>query len=347
MKNICPAALIDRLFRTAKWIALGIACIASAPIVRGQSHCMDYWTAAYKCSQGCGSCGGSSSGGGYKAPSYDYGAAQRAQQAAAAAEAERQRQAEAERIERERQAELKRQKDAEFIRNRDKTILKGSVGASLVENEGGLKGSRVVSAGLKELSPGDRPAPGIQGAHSAWKQLNCAAALSGYALAAVKQTQPDYQESTYLLAQASNALNGQTLNVECPATAPFPDLRGRKVDMEQAKDSEKKIIERAVVVVARMKQRSEPAEASPVPAKNAPESADEKVRRVQRELNQANSQKITGQTKADIDAQEQDRKELTKLILANERLEKGDFSNVIADTQETARTRRKPASLSK
>lgn len=289
-----------------------------------------------------------STGGGYGAPSYDYGAAQRAQQAAAAAEAERQRQAEEERIEHERQADLKRQKDAEFIRNRDKTILKGSVGASVLQNEGGLKGSSVVSAGLKELSPGDRPAPGIQGEHSAWKQLNCAAALSGYAFAALKQATPDYQESSFLLAQASNALDGQTLNVECPATAPFPDLRDRKVDMDQVKDSEKKIIERAVVVVARMKQRIELTGGSPSPAKNAPESADEKMRRVQGELNQANSQKITGKTKADIDAQEQDRKELTKLILANERLEKGDFTSVIADTQEpAARPRRKPAPMSK
>lgn len=290
--------------------------------------------------------GSKSTGGGSSAPSYDYGAAQRAQQAAA--EADRQRQAEAERIERQRQDELKRQKDAEFIRNRDKAILKGSVGASLLENEGGLKGSRVVSAGLKELSPGDRPAPGMRGEHAAWKQLNCAAALSGYAFAAVRQTPPDYQESAYLLAQASNALNGQVLNVECPVAAPLPDLRGRKVDMDQAKDSEKKIIERAVVVVARMKQRDEPAGASSALARNVPESADEKVRRIQRELNQANSQKITGKTKADIDAQEQDRKELTKLILANERMEKGEFTSVIADTQEpSARPRRKQAPASR
>ena len=57
-------------------------------------------------------------------PSYDYEAARRAQEALdAAAAAERQRQVEAERIERERVAAEKRRKDAEFIRNRDATVL--------------------------------------------------------------------------------------------------------------------------------------------------------------------------------------------------------------------------------
>lgn len=88
-----------------------------------------------------------SSGGGYQAPSYDYEAARRAQEAAAAAE--RQRQAEAERIERERLAEEKRKND-EFIRNRDATVntLKGSSGGAMSQLKGlagtdssGLRGS--------------------------------------------------------------------------------------------------------------------------------------------------------------------------------------------------------------
>ena len=92
-------------------------------------------------------CTGGSRGGGYRAPSYDYEAARRAQEAAA----ERQRQQEeADRIERERLAEEKRQKDAAFIRDRDATAntLKGSSGGALNQLKGiagtdnsGLKGS--------------------------------------------------------------------------------------------------------------------------------------------------------------------------------------------------------------
>ena len=83
-------------------------------------------------------------------PSYDYGAAERAQQAAA--EAERQRkQAEAEQVERERLAEEKRKQDeADFIQKRDATAntLKGSSNPAMNQLKGlsgmdnsGLKGS--------------------------------------------------------------------------------------------------------------------------------------------------------------------------------------------------------------
>jgi hypothetical protein len=332
---------------TVLWAMVGTACFASASAMA--DSCESYWTAEYKCMQGCGPCAGSSSGSGNSTPSYDYGAAQRAHQAAADAEAERQRQqADADRIEQERLAEEKRKKDADFIRNRDNTVLKGSVGASVFQNNGALKGGSLVSSGLKELSPRDRPTPGLQGDQAAWKQLHCAAALSGYAFAAVKQSTPDYQESSFLLAQASNALNGQSLNVECPAAPAFPDMRSRAVDMNQVRESEKTLINRAVVVVERMKQRNAPATVLPETAKKEPETSDDKLRRVQRELNQANSQKISGKTKAEIDAQEQDRKELTKLILANERLEKGELISVVADTgqaADTPRSRRKPVAV--
>ena len=113
-------------------------------------------------------CDGSESGsrGSTSTPSYDYGAAPRAQQAAAAAAAERQRQAEAERVERERQAEEKRQKDAAFIRGRDSAAgtLKGSSGSAMDQLKGlsgadnsGLKGSGfdTGSTGLKGLRGSD------------------------------------------------------------------------------------------------------------------------------------------------------------------------------------------------
>lgn len=59
--------------RVTLWAMLGIVGLVSmSPVAHGQSHCQPYWTAAYKCSQGCGSCGSSSgggSGGGYTDPS--------------------------------------------------------------------------------------------------------------------------------------------------------------------------------------------------------------------------------------------------------------------------------------
>lgn len=49
--------------RLVLWILLGGCGLVSAPpMAYSQSHCQSYWTAAYKCSQGCGSCGSSSGG---------------------------------------------------------------------------------------------------------------------------------------------------------------------------------------------------------------------------------------------------------------------------------------------
>lgn len=153
----------------AHWVLLSVVGLVSAPpTAYSQSHCQSYWTAAYKCAQGCGSCGSSpGGGGGGGAPTYDYEAARRAQEAAAA---ESQRQAEAARIERERIAEEKRRTDAKFVRDRDATAstLKGSSGDAMLQLKGmpntdssGLKGSGGTafdtgSGGLKELRGADR-----------------------------------------------------------------------------------------------------------------------------------------------------------------------------------------------
>jgi hypothetical protein len=283
------------------------------------------------------------------APRPDDGAAARAQEAAAAAEAER--------IGRERLAEEKRKKDAEFIRNRDATAgtLKGSIiGTTAAPNEGGLKGSSTLDTGLRELRDSDRVARDVQGPQAAWKQLHCAAALSGYAFAALSKPMqgkpsenfqdPDYQEFSFLAKEALNALNGQTLGVACPAAPPFPDLKGRAVDMNKVKEAEKKILGRALVIAERMKQRSDKPAASTEAAQSANETPDEKMRRVQRELNQANSRKINGKTQQEIDQQERDRKELARLILANSRLEKGELTAVSVEMpkEEARGARRKP-----
>ena len=137
--------------RAALGAMLGIVCLASLPAIAGSRDMGCSPTVANPCT-------GGGSGGGYSVPSYDYGAAQRAQEAAeAAAAAERQRQAEADRIERERLAEEKRQKDAAFIRDRDAAAntLKGSSGSAMSQLKGlsgtdssGLKGSGFDSGGI-------------------------------------------------------------------------------------------------------------------------------------------------------------------------------------------------------
>ena len=261
----------------------------------------------------------------------DDGAARRAREAeaasAAAAAAEQQRREEAERIERNRLAEEKRKKDAEFIRNRDATAstLRGAgIGTAVTPNDG-LRGSGGVDTGLRELRGGDRAARDLQGPQAAWKQLHCAASLSGYAMAALSKPmpgdatknfqEPDYQEFSFLAKEASNAFNGQALGVECPAAPPFPDSSGRAVDLEKVTEAGRKILDRAVVIAERMKQRGDRPAVAPAPAHAVAKRPRTRLRRVQRDLNQVNSRQITGRTRQEIDQQEKDRKELANLVL--------------------------------
>lgn len=149
--------------RAVSWIMLGIACLASASAMAGSRDMGCSPTVANPCPGG--STNGGSGGGGYSAPSYDYEAARRAQEAAA----ERQRQQEeADRIERERLAEEKRQKDAAFIRDRDAAAntLKGSSSTNTTQLKGlsgtdnyGLKGSGTdAGAQLKSVERHSRDA---------------------------------------------------------------------------------------------------------------------------------------------------------------------------------------------
>ena len=197
-----------------------------------------------------------------------------------------------------------------------------------------------MDTGLKMLRDSDRVTRDLQGPQAAWKQLNCAAALSGYALAALSNPTPDHQESSFLMEQALNALNGQTLGVECPVAPRFPNSHGRAVDMHQGKEAEKKILISAMAIAERMKQRDSQPAVSSVPDQTAKETPDEKMRRIQRELNEINSKKITAKTQQGIDQQEMDRKALAKLILANNRIEKGEFVSVGVDIPNENDTRR-------
>lgn len=150
--------------RAALWIMLGVACFVSTTALAGEPA---WWTQqkrdcnlpsglAYNNWDGqCNSSPGNST----SAPSYNYEAVRRAQEAEATAATERQRQqAEAAK----RAAEKKRQEEADFIRGRDSAAssLKGSSGSEINQLKGlsdadssGLKGSGFDSgsSGLKGL----------------------------------------------------------------------------------------------------------------------------------------------------------------------------------------------------
>ena len=150
------------------WTALCVACAASAP---GMAQVRDMGcspTVANPCT------GGSGSSNTRPAPGYDTGAARRAHEAeaasSAAAAAEQRRQAEADRIERERMAEEKRRKDAEFIRNRDAAAgtLRGSSGGAMDQLRGtagtdssGLRGSGFDTGGSGARLRDTKPQPAL------------------------------------------------------------------------------------------------------------------------------------------------------------------------------------------
>ena len=284
----------------------------------------------------CGSYGDGPSLGPF-IPGPDYEAERRAQEAAAA---ERQRQQdEADRI---AAVEKKRKEEeqAKFLRDRDKLVekLKGSSGPPASPSNGGLKGSSSINTGLKELRGADRGTRDTQGPQTAWRQLHCAAEIAGFALAALGQ-RGDYDEFGALSTEALKSLDGQRIDVVCTAAPLFPDVQGRAVDMEQGKQAQRTILSRARVIAERMKQRGDQPTVSPSPAQTATETSGDKLRRVQRELNDQNSKKVTGTTQHDMAQQERDRKELTKLILANNGLEKGELTSVSVVLEDDAPAR--------
>jgi hypothetical protein len=324
--------------RVALWALLVIVCIDTMPTMADWHDetllSMDIPEPHARCAwENCENSPGS--GPTYPSPP-DYEAERRAQEAAA----ERQRQKEeADRIERQHRqeeadriaAEKKRKEEeqAKFIRDRDEAIkkIKGSSGTSVTPTNGGLKGSSPVNTGLKELRGADRVTRDTQGTQTAWKQLHCAAEVAGFALAALGQ-RGDYGEFGALSVEAMKSLDGQRVDVVCTAAPPFPDSHGRAEDMEQAKQTQRTILSRAAAIAERMKQRGDQPAGSQAAVPAAMETPEDKLRRVQRELNKANDEKITGKSQQEIDQQERDRKELTKLILVNNRLEKGELTNL-------------------
>lgn len=284
-------------------------------------------TLANPCTGGSGSSGG----GGYSAPSYDY-EAERRQQEEQAAEAERVRQEEVRRQEAEdRRRKEEAEKQAAFIRSRDEAArsLKGS------SFSGGLKGSSQLELkdAMRELKGSSQVSPDKSKQVVAWKQLHCAASIAGYALSAL-QTRGDYKEFGTLSTEALKALDGQRLNVECRSAPPFPDLRGKPVDLDRIKDAERNILTRAAAIADRAKQRGDTPQALTPPTTAQAETQEEKLRRVQRELNAINSQKVTGKTQQQINQQEKDRQDLAQLVLINNGIEKGNLTNVSVDLED-------------
>lgn len=340
MKNILIRVAARDLRRAALWAMLAMVSFSSGSAWAGEPA---WWT---KQKRDCGLPSGlaynnwngecRSGTNNRSAPAIDYEAERRQQEAAAAeaaAEAERQRQAEAQRI------KEAAEKQAAFIRSRDDAAntLKGSIGTTVSPNNGGLKGSN--DYGLKDavsdhgLKGSTTPSSGQSKQAAAWKQLHCAASIAGYALSAL-QTKGDYNEFGTLSIEALKALDGQRPSVECGNAPPFPDARGKAVDMERVKATERQVLERAASIAERMKQRQAGAKPALAAAPTGPETPDEKMRRVQKELDRVNSEKITGKTQKEIDQQEKDRKKLAKLVLVNNGLAKGDFSSVGADLSE-------------
>ncbi len=316
------------------WSAPEMHCAGPAPC-----FCPNGSRPMADCNESCESlCGlGGSSG---DSGSYDNGEALREQQRLEAERrAESERQAELERQrkaadERHQKEEVERQ--AKFIQDRDDAAgsLRGSKGtSSTVSGSVQLRGSNTlrVESGLKDAL-NDTGLRGTQPANNAaknqqtkaWQQVHCAANIAKYALEAL-QTKADYDEFGTLSVEAFKAMDGQRPNVGCGTAPAFPEMGGKAVDMDRVIASERQVLERATAIAERMKQRGDkPGTMQPTASKPpANETQIEKVRRETRELSVINSTKITGKTQQEINQQEQDRKELAKLVIKNNELESG------------------------
>lgn len=228
-------------------------------------------------------------------------------------------------------SEIQRARLVEALAGQDAASAAAQQRVNVVLDGGSTGGLTLLDLNAKE-SPTKSQTGTKQGTaaqEKAWKQLHCAAEIAGFALKALEQ-RGDYDAFGDLSTEALKALDGQG-SVTCTPTPPFPSFQGHEVGMEQAKAAQERILSRAKVIAEGMKQRGDkPAVLSAID-QTAKETPDEKIRRVQRELNQANSQKITGKTQQEIDQQERDRRELAKLILDNSHLEKGELTSVVVD----------------
>jgi len=167
-----------------------------------------------------------------RSPDYGDGEAQRQQE-------EQRRQAE----EQQRQAAARRQQEQQqqFDADKQKALqsLKGVTpggelslkGADTIKDTStnffGLKGG-VGDTGIKNVKP-EKHARDVS---TAWKQLHCSAEIAGYAIAAARKG--DMNEVRYLADEATRALNGAALGVQCAPAPPPPKLHGNRKTPDKA-----------------------------------------------------------------------------------------------------------------
>ena len=322
-------------------VAFALVLGASAPAL---ADCG--WQQKQVCGGVC--CGGS---GGYAAPNYYQQQQQAIQMQQQQAEQQRQA-AEAARIERERQAELDRQQQkAEQRRqqeeaenqakfNRDKaealSTLKGSLGTSITSNSSGsseLKGT-LTDTGIKNLQA-DQKSRDLEGSHAAWKQLHCAASIAFDAVSALQASLNDPRHDTsefkYLSGEASNALNGARLGVECPPAPAYPSHEVKAAAMNRGKAVTRKILDRAAKVADRIAQvpsSSSDASATATPKATVLSGDDglSKLRAEQAALNRNQRRKYDPTSQASINREQKEKKEIARLIQDAKKVETGDFS---------------------
>lgn len=138
---------------------------------------------------------------------------------------EREQQEEARRQEQARRQaeEAERQRRYNADRDAATATLKGGTGTPFF-GAGALRGAPPAGVGIRELKP-ETSIRDLGGPQAAWKELNCAASLSGSAIGALRgRAAPDYDEFSFLTREATNALNGDPIGVQCPAAPPMPKM---------------------------------------------------------------------------------------------------------------------------
>lgn len=164
---------------------------------------------------------GNSSSGSGGTPSQSYGGPSADELARQARERERQEQARRQEEARRQAEQAERQRRYTADRDAAAGTMKGGTGTPFF-GAGSMKGAPPAGGAIRELKPAAKVRD-LGGAQAAWKQLNCAASLSGTAFASLhRRTGPDYDEFSYMTREATNALNGDSLGVQCPASPTMP-----------------------------------------------------------------------------------------------------------------------------
>lgn len=218
-----------------------------------------------------------------------------------AAEAEQQRLAEEKRLKAEADQKA-------FIKSRDETKLRGSLGTSSGANSSGgtelrgsgsgnqgdppLRGSRI-DTGIRTGKP-NTVERDFSGPNAAWKELFCAASILGPAVAALNiddqaSVKADYSGFKTLASEAINALSGEVKGVPCAKAPELPGSARGSASSEAMVESGKRLVTKAVDLAAKLEKariQKTGAEAElKRPAPLPPAGSDENVVARQRAIN--------------------------------------------------------------